>query len=140
MPLSTRAMTPADWQLLRHFKPAEFQHPEKMGYQFMLKLDRLAEQAGVPVVITSSYRTPAHNKAVGGAADSAHVDGTAPGDVCEAVDVTPRNSADAFQIMRAAIICGFTRIGMYANGSFHFDVTGDRRPNNVLWHVVSNPA
>ncbi|HJQ27684.1 MAG TPA: D-Ala-D-Ala carboxypeptidase family metallohydrolase [Blastocatellia bacterium] len=128
-------MGPADWQLIRHFKPQEFRYPERMGYEFMLKLDRLRREAGVPMRITSDYRTKAHNKAVGGAADSAHCD-----DVCEAVDVMPANSADAFQIMRAAFLVGFSRIGIYANGSFHFDTTGERRPDHVLWHVVSNPA
>lgn len=135
MPLSTRTMTAADWPLLRYFKPTEFQHPEKMGFQFMLRLDALRLAAGVPMKVTSSYRTPAHNKAVGGAKDSAHVD-----DICEAVDIWPANSQHAFEIMRAAFLCGFERIGMYANGSFHFDTTGDVRPNRVLWHVVSNPA
>lgn len=135
MPFSTRTMQPADWPLLHHFKPTEFQHPEKMGFQFMVKLDHFREQAGVPFRITSSYRTPAHNKAVGGAKDSAHTD-----DICEAVDIWPANSHDAYEIMRAAFQCGYERIGMYANGSFHFDTTGDRRPNRVLWHVVGNPA
>jgi uncharacterized protein YcbK (DUF882 family) len=128
-------MTPADWQLLHHFTPAEFTDPDKMGFQFMLKLDSLRREAGVPCPVTSSYRTPLHNRQVGGAKDSAHCD-----EVCESVDVAPLNAADAFQILRAAFLVGFERIGVYANGSFHFDTTGDRRPNCVLWHVVSNPA
>lgn len=132
---STRTMEPADWRLLRYFIPAEFQAPAKMGFQFMLKLDALRHQAGVPMPITSSYRTRAHNKAVGGAADSAHCD-----ELCEAVDVLPRNSSDAYAIIAAAFVCGWERIGIYPNGSFHFDTTGNRRPNRVLWHVVSNPA
>lgn len=135
MASSTRPMEPLDWNIIRHFKPEEFQHPEKMGYQFMLKLDAFRHQAGVPFRITSSYRTPAHNKEVGGAKDSAHVD-----DICDAVDIWPADSHQAYQIIRAAFICGYERIGIYANGSFHFDTTGDRRPNFVLWHVVSNPA
>jgi len=135
MPFSTRAMEPADWLVLQYFKPAEFEHPEKMGFQFMLKVDALRHQAGVSMPITSSYRTPEHNKAVGGARDSAHCD-----EICEAIDVLPLNSSDAFAIIAAAFVNGWERIGIYPNGSFHFDTTGDRRPNRVLWHVVSNPA
>lgn len=137
MPLpSTRAMLPDDWKLIAHFKPAEFRYPERMGYQFMISLDRLRRQAGVPMHPTSGYRTPAHNKAVGGAKDSAHTDDP----ICDAVDIAPRNSADRYEIMRSAYECGWTRLGIYANGSLHFDTTGDRRPDRVLWVVVSNPA
>lgn len=135
MAASTRTMTALDWPHLNYFKPAEFQHPEKMGLQFMLKLDSFRHMAGVPVRITSSYRTPEHNKAVGGAQNSAHTD-----PICEAVDFVPANSHDAYELMRAAFLCGFERIGIYADGSMHLDTTGDRRPNRVLWHVVSNPA
>lgn len=135
-PLSTRVMWPSDWALLNYFKPGEFRDPGAMGYQFMLKLDAFRHEAGVPVNITSDHRTPEHNKQVGGASNSAHVD--AP--ICEAVDFIPANSHDAFELMRAAIVCGFERIGFYRDGSMHLDTTGDRRPNRVLWHVVSNPA
>jgi zinc D-Ala-D-Ala carboxypeptidase len=133
-------MQAADWPLLRHFKKEEFPAPEKMGFQFMLKLDRMRHEAGVPCPVTSSYRTPAHNKAVGGAKDSAHCDGTEPETFCESADIQPVDSHDRYEIIRAAFLVGFERIGIYANGSIHVDTTGDRRPNRVLWHVVSNPA
>lgn len=133
-------MEPADWPLLRHFTKAEFPAPEKMGFQFMLKLDRMRHEAGVPCPISSSFRTKKHNKAVGGAEDSAHCDGDEDGELCEAADIKPANSGDRYQIIRAAFLVGFERIGIYANGSVHVDATGDRRPNCVLWHVVSNPA
>lgn len=136
MAYSTRAMLPADWQLLRHFQPEEFKAPEKMGYQFMLALDKLAEQAGVPCRVTSSFRSKAYNKSVGGAKDSAHTDEP----LCEAVDLSPRNNADRFEIMAAAILNGWDRIGLYKNGSLHFDKTSGRRPARRLWCVVDNPA
>lgn len=129
-------MRPEDWELLTYFKAAEFKHPAKMGYQFMLALDALREQAGVPFRdISSSYRSPAYNKSVRGAKDSAHTD-----EPCEAVDIIPANNAERFEIVRAAIICGWTRIGIYKNGSIHIDGTDGRRPARRLWVVVGNPA
>lgn len=136
-------MMPGDWPLLLHFKPAEFPAPEKMGYQHMLRLDRMRREAGVPCKVSSSFRTRKHNKAVGGAADSAHCDGDVDGELCEATDIMPLDSHGRFEIVRAAFLVGFERIGIYENGSIHVDSTGEphgHRPNRVLWHVVSNPA
>lgn len=140
MAYSTRAMQPEDWKLLKRFKPTEFKYPDKMGFQFMLKLERMAVEAGVPCPVSSDHRPKAYNKKVGGAANSAHVDGSESGEFCEAVDINPFNSLDRYEIVRAAFLVGFERIGIYGNGSLHVDTTGHRRPNRVLWNVVSNPA
>jgi len=140
MPFSTRAMQPADWALIKHFKPTEFKYPGKMGFQFMLKLDRMADESGVPCDVSSDHRPAVYNKKVGGAKNSAHVDGDQEGELCEATDISPRNGHHRYEIMRAIYLVGFERIGCYGNGSLHVDTTGDRRPNRVLWPVVSNPA
>jgi uncharacterized protein YcbK (DUF882 family) len=132
---SSRTMTNADWAVLPFFKKSEFKEPMKMGYEFMLELVKVRRAAGVPMFITSSYRSPAYNRAVGGAQDSAHTD--VP---CDAIDCQPRHSGERFAIVRAAILNGFVRIGIYKNGSLHLDKTEDRRPSHVLWTIVSNPA
>lgn len=59
-------------------------------------LERIRELLGAPIVITSGYRCPALNKAVGGVPFSAHVEGLAadiivpgfgvPYDVCRAIE------------------------------------------------------
>lgn len=136
MPLSTRTMQPVDWKLIRHFTPSEFKYPARLGYQFMLKIDATRDQAGVAMHPTSDWRDPVHNKKVGGAQNSAHTDEP----ICEALDFAPANSADRYAIVAAAFLCGWERIGIYQDGSVHLDATGDRRPNRVLWVVVSNPA
>lgn len=137
MPFSTRTMTAMDWAVIKYFKPVEFRNPEKMGYEFMIWLDKFREKANVPMTITSSYRTPEYNKLVGGASDSAHTD--IP---CEAVDIGMRPRQDdlnwnytRFQLMTKAVELGCTRIGMYANGSLHFDLS--KRPSPRIWVVVS---
>lgn len=138
MPFSTRTMTPVDWALLKHFKPSEFAAPNLMGFEMMRWLDKLRGQAGVPIIITSSYRTPEHNAAVGGARDSAHCD--VP---CNAVDIGERPRADdpnwthsRYLITSTAILMGCKRIGTYADGSLHLDMTHDRRPAPAMWRVV----
>lgn len=138
MPFSTRTMTASDWASLTHFDPDEFRAPEKMGWEFMRWLDKVRGDAGVKMVITSSYRTPAENAAAGGAPDSAHID--VP---CNAVDIGMRPRPDdpnwnfsRFQIVAAAMNNGCQRIGSYAGGSLHLDRTEDRRPAPRMWRVV----
>lgn len=41
------------------------------------KLDKVREEFGKPVIVTSGYRCPAHNEAIGGAKNSSHVNGLA---------------------------------------------------------------
>jgi uncharacterized protein YcbK (DUF882 family) len=138
MAFSSRTMKPDDWKKLEWFEPDAFKHPEKMGYEFMVWLDSVREEAGVPIVITSSYRDRAYNKSVGGAADSAHVD--VP---CNSVDIgmrprpsDPNWNYSRFAIVQAALRLGCQRIGTYANGSLHLDRTEDKRPAPRMWRVV----
>jgi uncharacterized protein YcbK (DUF882 family) len=134
---SNRAMTNADWkELAPYFKKSEFKNPERMGYEFMQEILAVRKLAGCPMIVSSSYRDPAYNKRVGGAKDSAHTDWP----LCNALDIRPRNSVERFAIVRAAIIQGFVRIGIYKDGSLHLDKTEDVRPSHVLWTIVSNPA
>lgn len=135
---STRTMTTADWPQIKNFKPTEFKNPEKMGYEFMLWLDGVRTAAGVPMDISSSYRSKEYNKQVGGAGDSSHVD--VP---CNAVDIRMKPRPDdpnwnysRFRIVEAAMKAGCRRIGSYANGSLHLDRSEDTRPAPRMWRVV----
>lgn len=139
---STRAMVDADWLTVKHFQPSEFARPDLMGWEFIKWLDAVRDAAKVPILVTSSYRTPAHNKAVGGAADSAHCD--IP---CQAVDIGMRPRVDdpnwnrsRFEIIECAMQLGCVRVGTYADGSIHLDRTEDRRPWPRMWRIVDNPA
>ena len=142
MAFSTRTMTTVDWARITHFKPFEFKSPDKMGYEFMVWLDGVREQAGIGMTITSSYRSPAYNASVGGAQDSAHTD--VP---CDAVDIgkeptpaDPNWNHARFKILAAALKAGCVRIGFYPNGSLHLDRTEDQRPAPRLWNAVDNKA
>lgn len=113
---------------LRHFKADEFDHFDKMDEAFLLLLDEVRERSGVPMVISSDYRTKKKNRAVGGSPDSAHLYGYA-------VDVKVRNSVARMAIIKAALEVGITRIGV-ADSFVHLDIA-DRyltsKPPNVLW-------
>jgi uncharacterized protein YcbK (DUF882 family) len=142
MPYSTRTIRLADWTQIRHFTPAEFKAPDKMGYEFMLWLDRVRDKAGVSMTITSSYRSEEYNAQVGGAQDSAHSD--VP---CEAIDIgrrptmsDPNWNLARFKIITAALSMGCVRIGIYKNGSLHLDRTEEKRPAPRMWVAVDNPA
>ncbi|MGP9804013.1 YcbK family protein [Paracoccus sp. NSM] len=83
------------------------------------KLQALRTRLGRPMVITSAYRSPAHNRAVGGAAGSLHMDG-------KAFDVVVGNH-DPRAFIAAARAAGFTGIGTYPRQGFiHID-TGPAR-------------
>ena len=142
MSFSTRTMRAEDWSESRYFQRGEFRHPEQMGYEFILWLNEVRRVAGTSMRITSSYRTPAHNVAVGGARDSSHTD--VP---CNAVDIgrvesaaDPNWNMGRFLIVQAALTLGCKRIGFYPNGSLHLDRTEAKRPAPRLWNAVDTPA
>ena len=69
---------------LRHFSPVEFRCKcgcgagmEKMDADLLHLLDEARDLAGTPFSLTSAYRCPKHNKAVGGVPTSAHTRGYA---------------------------------------------------------------
>jgi Peptidase M15 len=109
-----------------------------MGYEFMVWLDKVRDDADVPMVISSSKRSKAYNAKIGGATNSAHTD-----ELCEAVDIreAPRDDDPSwnysrFRIVKAALDNGCTRIGLYADGSIHLDRTEHKRPAPRMWRVV----
>lgn len=133
MAFSARTMRPADWTMLRHFAPHEFNHPDAMGYEFLRWLDDLRDRLGQSLTVSSDHRPPERNAAAGGAATSAHLDTP-----CNAVDLSAHGmtSAKRFAIVRLAMEMGCRRIGIYANGSVHLDRGEDGRAADVLWVKV----
>lgn len=127
-------MRPEDWAEIRYFTSAEFKKPLLMGYEFMRWLDRVREEAGVPMIISSSSRTAEHNAVVGGATKSAHL--RVP---CDAVDIrrNPKPAVtwnhDRFRIIRAAFLNGCERVGVYQDESIHLDRAEGILPAQRLW-------
>lgn len=110
---------------LRYFSRHEFgQHADKMSEKLLKMLDEVRHIAGVPMVITSGYRDPEHNRRVGGARNSAHLRGTA-------VDVRVHDGRSRYLLLAAATQVGFHRIGI-GNTFIHLDVDEELSPN-VIW-------
>ena len=83
-------------------------------------LQELRERLGKPMIINSAYRSPAHNRAIGGAKKSKHMEGIA-------FDVSTHN-LDRSELVAAAQDIGFRGIGFYRS-FIHIDT----RPNAVTW-------
>lgn len=97
----------------------------KISVDLMDRLQRLRKRLGKPIIINSGYRSPAHNKAVGGAPNSQHVKG-------QAVDCRMDNH-DPAAFEAAARAEGFTGFGFYPKQGFmHIDI-GPKREWGTRW-------
>lgn len=115
----------------KYFTYSEFDSPDapgsgeqRMDAAFIHKLDRIRAAVGFPLIVSSGYRTPAHNAKVGGVAGSAHVHG-------KAADIRALTDEQKRAIAKAAIAEGITRIG-WGRTFIHLDVDGTK-PQRVVW-------
>lgn len=112
----------------KYFKPTEKTGSHgtiaDLDKKLVTMLDLARGIAGIPFVINSGYRTPEHNKAIGGVADSAHIKRLA-------VDIRCRNSNERFIITSALLQAGFKRIGL-GSTFIHCDID-TTKPQNVIF-------
>ncbi len=115
----------------RYFSPAEFRRCtpscriDDMQPAFLALLDEVREEAGIPLVLDCAYRSRAYDKARGRTGNSAHTRG-------QAVDIRCNTSANRMRIVRAALACGITRIGI-GRTFVHLD-NDTTLPQGVIWH------
>lgn len=119
---SWRDFPPGQWRW-PHFSPAELAcRGTGMLEIHEPSLDRLEALRGLldrPMIVLSAYRSPQHNRAVGGASRSQHL-------LARAYDISMANH-DPAAFVAAARACGFTGIGTYPDQNFiHID-TGPER-------------
>ncbi|MDP3862971.1 MAG: D-Ala-D-Ala carboxypeptidase family metallohydrolase [Phaeovulum sp.] len=87
----------------------------KLDTEAMERLQALRAALGKPMLVLSGYRSPEHNKAVGGAPASKHMDGTA-------FDIAMANH-DPVAFETAARKAGFKGFGFYPRSGFmHIDL------------------
>jgi zinc D-Ala-D-Ala carboxypeptidase len=125
----------------RNFSPAEIAcrgtgqlklHPEALD-----KLQALRDRLGKPLIVRSAYRSPEHNRAVGGASRSKHMDGTA-------FDIAMANH-DPVAFEAAAREVGFLGFGFYPRSGFiHIDLGparswGERFPVRAATFAIETP-
>ncbi|MBC7165716.1 MAG: DUF882 domain-containing protein [Roseovarius sp.] len=125
----------------KNFSPAEIAcrgsgqlklHPEALD-----KLQALRDRLGKPLIVRSAYRSPEHNRAVGGAPRSKHMDGTA-------FDIAMSNH-DPAAFEAAARAVGFLGFGFYPRSGFiHIDLGparqwGERFPPRAAPFAAETP-
>ena len=103
----------------KNFSPAEIAcrgtGSLRINEEALDKLQALRDQLGRPLIVRSAYRSPAHNRAVGGAPRSKHMDGTA-------FDIAMANH-DPVAFEAAARAVGFLGFGYYPRSGFmHIDL------------------
>lgn len=125
------------WSEIKFFQPDEFDDPtekgsgKKMNINFIQTLDLIRSDCGFSFHINSGIRSSAHNAAMGGKSDSAHLSGVA-------VDILCLGSPQRFSIIEAAIKRGIKRIGI---GSTFIHLDGNLSlPQRVAWLYPSNNA
>lgn len=110
-----------DIQISENFRLSEFESPDTkevmVDPELVKKLQMLRDYLGVPVNVTSGYRTPEHNKKVGGVERSQHKYG-------KAADIWARGKSHE-EVSQAAEKIGFDGVGRY-DGFTHVDVRGYR--------------
>jgi len=115
---------------MKYFKLSEFDSPdlvgsgEAMDKEFLSRLDQARSLCDIPFIITSGYRSEAHNRKVGGVSDSSHKKGLA-------ADIACTNSSARHIIVTALLKVGLNRIGI-ADTFIHVD-RDSSKPANVIW-------
>ena len=132
MAITTRDLS-RNYPPLKYFRSSEFDSPDDIGSGdnmcpiFLKKLDTARGMAAIPFKINSGYRTPKHNKKVGGVKNSSHMN--IP---CNAADIHIKDSKSRYLIVVSLLAQGFTRIGI---GKNFIHVDGDtKKSQNLIWH------
>lgn len=81
-------------------------------------LQSLRDRLGVPIIVNSAYRSPDHNKNIGGAPNSNHVKGIA-------FDIRLTKKVTRDKLKQEARKCGFKGFGDY-NTFVHIDLGKER--------------
>ena len=89
------------------------------------KLQALRDRLRKPLILTSAYRSPEHNRKVGGAKNSRHMQG-------DAFDVRMDNH-DPHEFEAAARAVSFTGFGYYPKSGFMHIDTGPARTWGTPW-------
>ncbi len=107
----------------RYFTPNEV---VGLKPELVKMLDEARGLAGIPFKITSGYRTPAHNASIGGASKSTHTLGLG-------VDISAKDGASRFKILKSLLDVGFKRIGIYTS-HLHCDLGKQPDyPQDIIW-------
>jgi zinc D-Ala-D-Ala carboxypeptidase len=123
-------MSSLDWSQYPSFSLQEMQckHTGKceMTHEFMLRLQRLRNEYGRPMRVTSGFRHATHPIEAAKKAGGAHTTG-------EAVDVAVGPGEDVHTLVRIALLHGFTGIGISQRAGQPRFVHLDTLPRKAIW-------
>ncbi len=92
-------------------------------------LDPIRERLGSPITVTSGYRSPAVNRAVGGSLSSQHLTGSA-------ADLKCKNNKKLFEVIKNLVEEGKIEIGQcineYGYSWIHVSLPDNRHQNQFL--------
>lgn len=112
----------------KYFTPEEFSRVgcdiSQMSPELLSMLDAVRELSGIPLVITSAFRTVEHELLHGRDGSSSHCKGLA-------VDIRCYSSQWRFKIVTAALSVGFSRIGIASN-FIHLDIDS-KKMQKIIW-------
>lgn len=86
-------------------------------------LTNLAKNLKFDIIITSAFRTPEENEAIGGNPNSSHLRGLA-------CDIRTTSDADRYELILKAVESGFTRIGI-AKDHLHIDIDPEKNQKRI---------
>lgn len=96
----------------------------RFASDFLDRLNRAREHAGIPFIVNSGFRCEKHNKEVGGSPMSSHLVGCA-------CDIRTLDNYTRFKVLEALLHVGFCRIGI---GKDYIHVDDDfTKPQMVCW-------
>lgn len=114
----------------KYFKEEEFNRCspscslQDMKQTAISKLDTAREIAGIPLLLSSAFRSSEHDRVKGRSGTGAHTQG-------RAVDIRCNTSKNRFLIVNALLKAGFKRVGV-ANTFIHAD-DSETHDQEVLW-------
>jgi len=124
-----------DWDDIRHFDEWEFTCKcgcgrTEMDAEYVLLLDELRERTGVGFTVTSGYRCPTHDAAIGGA--GVHPTGKGA-DIALSGDKVWEAVTHARKL--GFMGCGLKQHGHHSGRFMHFDTMPNEltRPRKWLW-------
>lgn len=106
--------------MLKEFQCKDGNYQVRLDSTLLLKLQKLRDALGKPIIINSGYRTKEHNKAIGGSPNSQHLLG-------RAVDISIVGMKPD-EVAKVAEGIGFGGIGIYKT-FVHLDI----RSNKARW-------
>ena len=117
--------------MVKYFSEGEFNrcvppcNMDDMNKDFLLLLDKVREDCGIPLILNCAYRSVEWDKNKGRSGNSSHCKG-------KAVDIRANNSSTVYKIVKAAMDNGISRIGI-GNGYVHID-NDESLTQNVIWN------